>query len=68
MSFLDGDLLLIVWRSRRERRTRPEVDRPAHISLGSVRRWLSRLPRPAAHHEDDTAWPTLRNYPYGPRI
>jgi hypothetical protein len=65
VSFLDGDLLLIVRQVRQTRRD--DQGRPTRTSLGSVRRWLSRLPRPATHY-DDTPWPAMRNYPYGPCI
>jgi len=51
MSMLDGDLMLIVWRRRRE--------------LGrTLQPRRLRLPRLTIHPLDNP-WPTLRNYPYG---
>jgi len=54
MSMLDGDLMLIVWRRRRElgrKRLQP-------------RKLTWRLPRFEVDPIDNP-WPVLRNYPYG---
>ena len=64
MSFLDGDLQLIVWQLRRARRTEVGPTLPRTVAR-RVERWFASLPRPATHHRD-IAWPVLRNYPYGP--
>jgi hypothetical protein len=55
MSLLDGDLMLSVWRRRRELgRTTPTLRPP-----------LPRLKRRLEIHPLDQPWPVLRNYPYG---
>ena len=54
MSLLDGDLMLIVWRRRRELgRTSP-----------TLRPRLRRL-KPLEIHPLEYPGPALRNYPYG---
>ena len=54
MSMLDGDLMLILWRRRRELGRTPPTPRKLNL----------RLPRLMVYPIDNP-WPVLRNYPYG---